>query len=156
MAANTGYQGFPQLASFLANDNYLPRWLQNRGDRLVYSAGILVLTLISSIIVIIFKADEISMLPLYAIGVMLSFTLSQSGMFILMGKISHLEPGEHIRTSVTEIHYEKNVFWKRLLNAVGAIVTFIVLIILVVTKFMEGAWIIVVFIPILMAFFLFN
>ena len=153
LAANTGYQGFPQLSSFLANDNYLPRWLQNRGDRLVYSAGIIVLTVISSIIVVIFKADEISMLPLYAIGVMLSFTISQSGMFKLMGRISHLKPGEHIKTSVTEIHYEKNVFWKRMLNAIGAIVTFVVLIILIVTKFVEGAWIIVVFIPILMAIF---
>ena len=153
LAANTGYQGFPQLSSFLANDNYLPRWLQNRGDRLVYSAGIIVLTVISSFIVVFFKADEISMLPLYAIGVMLSFTVSQTGMFRLMGKIAHLKPGEHIKTSVTEIHYEKNVFWKRMLNAIGAIVTFIVLIILIVTKFVEGAWIIVVFIPFLMAIF---
>ncbi len=153
LAANTGYQGFPQLSSFLANDNYLPRWLQSRGDRLVYSAGIIVLTVISSLIVIIFKADEISMLPLYAIGVMLSFTISQTGMFRLMGRIAHLKPGEHIKTNVTEIHYEKNVFWKRMLNAIGAVVTFIVLIILIVTKFVEGAWIIVVFIPFLMAIF---
>lgn len=153
LAANTGYQGFPKLSSFLANDNYLPRWLKNRGDRLVYSAGIIVLAITSSLIVVIFRADEISMLPLYAIGVMLSFTLSQTGMFKLMSKISHLKPGEHIKTNLTTIHYEKNVPWKRLINAIGAIVTFVVLVILVLTKFLEGAWTIVLFIPFLMAIF---
>ncbi|NIP43559.1 MAG: amino acid permease, partial [Gammaproteobacteria bacterium] len=94
LAANTGYQDFPRLSSFLAHDNFLPRWLQNRGDRLVYSSGILVLALVSSFIVIIFQADEIAMLPLYAIGVMLSFSISQSGMFHLMGRIRHLKRGE--------------------------------------------------------------
>ena len=75
LAANTGYQAFPRLSSFLAKDNFLPRWLQNRGDRLVYSSGIVVLSLISALIIIIFQADEIAMLPLYALGVMLSFSI---------------------------------------------------------------------------------
>ena len=153
LAANTGYQDFPRLSSFLARDSFLPRWLQNRGDRLVFNSGIYVLAAVSSLIVIIFRADEIAMLPLYALGVMLSFSISQAGMFRLMNRIAHLKPGEHIRTKVTEIHYEKNVRWKQALNAVGSSVTFIVFIILVATKFHEGAWIVTLLIPALMALF---
>ena len=153
LAANTGYQDFPRLSSFLAKDNFLPRWLQNRGDRLVFSAGIVVLALVSSIIVIVFQADEIAMLPLYALGVMLSFSISQSGMFRLMGKIAHLKPGETMETSVTKIHYESNVQWKRALNAVGAVVTSIVFLILAFTKFLEGAWIVALLIPLLVFLF---
>ncbi|RPI83129.1 MAG: amino acid permease, partial [Chloroflexi bacterium] len=149
LAANTGYQDFPRLSSFLAADQYLPRWLQNRGDRLVYSSGIIVLAILSSIIVMIFRADEIAMLPLYALGVMLSFSLSQAGMFRLMGRISHLKPGETLQTKVTTIHYERNSNWKRALNAVGAVVTFAVFLILLSTKFREGAWIVALLIPIM-------
>lgn len=147
LAANTGYQDFPRLSSFLANDLYLPRWLQNRGDRLVFSSGIIVLAVIASAIVIVFRADEIAMLPLYAIGVMLSFSLSQTGMFRLMGRIAHLKPGETLQTQVTEVHYERNAERKRALNAVGAVVTFIVFLVLLFTKFREGAWIVAVLIP---------
>ncbi|MEJ2758659.1 MAG: APC family permease [Anaerolineales bacterium] len=153
LAANTGYQDFPRLSYFLANDGFLPRWMQNRGDRLVFSSGIVVLAIVSSTLVILFQADEIAMLPLYALGVMLSFSLSQSGMFRLMGRISHLKPGESIQTKVTEVHYEKNVRAKQTLNAVGATVTFVVFIILTSTKFMEGAWIVAIMIPILVFFF---
>jgi amino acid transporter len=153
LAANTGYQDFPRLSSFLAMDSFLPRWLQNRGDRLVYSSGIVALAIISSIIVIVFRADEIAMLPLYALGVMLSFSLSQLGMFRLMGRIAHLKPGESIRTKVTQIHYEKHVHWKRVVNAMGAITTFLVFLILMVTKFTEGAWIVAVALPIVIIAF---
>src|SRR5690606_23227790 len=93
LAANTAYQDFPRLSSFLARDGFLPRWLQNRGDRLVYSSGIVALAIIASIIVIVFDADEIAMLPLYALGVMMGFTISQAGMFRLMGRIGQLQPG---------------------------------------------------------------
>ncbi len=147
LAANTGFQGFPQLSSFLAQDNYLPRWLQNRGDRLVFSSGILSLAILSSLLIIVFQADEIAMLPLYAIGVMISFCLSQTGMFRLMGRIAHLKPGESVQTNVTKIHYEKWVNWKRAVNALGASITFIVFIILITTKFREGAWIVALLIP---------
>lgn len=149
LAANTGYQDFPRLSSFLAADQYLPRWLQNRGDRLVYSSGIIVLAILASIIVMIFQADEIAMLPLYALGVMLSFSLSQAGMFHLMGRIAHLKRGETLQTKVTTIHYERNSNWKRALNAVGAVVTFAVFLILLSTKFREGAWIVALLIPIM-------
>lgn len=147
LAANTGYQDFPRLSSFLAKDGFLPRWMQNRGDRLVYSSGIIVLAVVSSIIVIVFQANEIAMLPLYALGVMLSFTLSQAGMSRLMGKISHLKPGEKLRTLATEIHYESGWRWKKAVNTAGAITTGIVFIILVATKFHDGAWIVALTIP---------
>jgi amino acid transporter len=147
LAANTGYQDFPRLSSFLAHDGFLPRWMQNRGDRLVYSSGILVLAFLSSLLVLIFRADEIAMLPLYALGVMLSFTLSQAGMVRLMGKISRVVPGEEVHTEATTIHYESGWWWKRVVNTVGAVTTGIVLIILVATKFVEGAWLIVVAVP---------
>ncbi|MEZ4866788.1 MAG: APC family permease [Caldilineaceae bacterium] len=149
LAANTGYQDFPRLSSFLAADGFLPRWMQNRGDRLVYSSGIAVLAVLSSILVIIFRADEIAMLPLYALGVMLSFTLSQAGMVHLMGKVRRVPPGEQVHTGATTIHYEAGWWWKRGINAVGAVTTGVVFIVLVATKFVEGAWIIAITIPLL-------
>jgi amino acid transporter len=147
LAANTGYQDFPRLSSFLARDGFLPRWMQNRGDRLVFSSGILVLTLLSSLLVVIFQADEIAMLPLYALGVMLSFTLSQAGMVVLMGKISRVPRGEEVHTGATTVHFEPGWWWKRGVNAVGAVTTGLVLIVLIATKFVEGAWLIVVTVP---------
>jgi amino acid transporter len=154
LAANTAYQDFPRLSSFLARDNFLPRWMENRGDRLVFSSGILVLAVVSSLIVIAFDANEIAMLPLYALGVMLTFSVSQTGMFHLMGRIAHLKPGEKMRTLVTEIHYEAGAKYKRIVNAIGALVTFVVFIILLSTKFREGAWIVALVIPCLIALFL--
>ena len=153
LAANTGYQDFPRLSYFLAQDGFLPRWMGNRGDRLVYSAGIVVLALTSALVVIIFQANEIAMLPLYALGVMLGFTLSQSGMANLMKKIGKLEPGETAFTGVTHIHYESGWRWKRAVNIAGAIVTGLVFLILVATKFLDGAWIIAVAIPALVLMF---
>lgn len=153
LAANTGYQDFPRLSSFLARDDFLPRWLENRGDRLVYSSGIIVLATIASVIVIIFQADEIAMLPLYAVGVMLSFSISQTGMVHLMGRIAHLKKGETLRTKVTEIHYERFVRWKQALNVIGALATFVVFLILATTKFMEGAWIVLLLIPLMVTTF---
>jgi hypothetical protein len=153
LAANTGFQDFPRLSSFLAKDGFLPRWLQNRGDRLVFSSGIVVLAAISSLIILVFKADEIAMLPLYALGVMLSFTLSQAGMSRLMSKIGQLRSGETRFTGVTEIHYEHAWRWKMLLNIVGAVTTGIVFIILTATKFVDGAWIVILAIPLIVLVF---
>ncbi len=153
LAANTGFQDFPRLSFFLARDNFLPRWLKIRGDRLVYSAGITTLAIVASLLIIAFQADEIAMLPLYAIGVMLGFSLSQSGMFRLMGRIQHLQPGESLKTLVTEVHYETGTSWKRIINFLGASVTFIVFLILLITKFLDGAWIVGVLIPVLVTMF---
>ncbi len=154
LAANTAYQDFPRLSAFLSRDGFMPRWMQNRGDRLVYSAGIVVLASLAAVIAIAFDADEIRMLPLYALGVMTSFTLSQAGMFRLMGKVAKVPPGELVHTGATTIHYERGWWWKRGLNAVGSVVTFIVLIILIVTKFAEGAWIVVLAIPLIIWLFI--
>lgn len=153
LAANTGYQDFPRLSYFLSRDKFMPRWMRNQGERLVFNGGILTLAVIASIIVIIFQANEFAMLPLYAIGVMMSFTLSQAGMVKLMTKVSKLKPGESIDTQETHLHHEKGWQWKRAVNALGAVTTFIVFIVLVVTKFMEGAWIIVVVIPLIIMMF---
>jgi hypothetical protein len=153
LAANTGYQDFPRLSYFLARDGFLPRWMQNLGDRLVFSSGILVLAAFASIIVVLFRADEIAMLPLYAIGVMVSFTISQTGMVRLWEKIATIAPGEELVTPSTVLHAETGLWWKRALNATGAVVTFIVLVVLVATKFMEGAWLIVLAIPLLILLF---
>lgn len=149
LAANTGFQDFPRLSSFLARDGFMPRWMQNRGDRLVFSSGILVLAAISSLIVIAFRANEIAMLPLYALGVMLGFTLSQAGMSRLMGKVGTLQPGQSMDTDVTRIHHEPNWRKKRTINIVGATTTGLVFIILTATKFVDGAWIVAAAIPLL-------
>lgn len=148
LAANTGYQDFPRLSSYLAKDGFMPRWLQNRGDRLVYDSGILVLAVVASMVIIIFDGDEIKMLPLYALGVMMCFTLSQFSMVHLMGRIAHLKKGETLKTQVTTIHYENGWWWKRAVNFIGGSTTFVVLIVLIVTKFIEGAWVVVVTIPV--------
>lgn len=150
MAANTGFQDFPRLSYFMARDGYMPRWFASRGDRLVYSSGILVLAVVASGLIFIFQADEIRMLPLYAIGVMLCFSLSQAGMFRLMGRIAHLKPGEILETNVTTVHYERGVNWKRAVNALGSVVTFVVFLTLLITKFTEGAWIVALIIPLLL------
>ena len=153
LAANTGYQDFPRLGYFLARDKFMPRWMTNQGDRLVFNGGIITLAIISSIVVIIFQADEFAMLPLYAIGVMLSFTISQAGMVKLMTKVSKLKPGETLDTLETHLHHEKGWQWKRIVNALGALTTSIVFVVLVVTKFVEGAWVIVIVIPLIIAMF---
>lgn len=143
LAANTGFQDFPRLGSFLARDGFLPRWIQNRGDRLVFNYGILLLAFVASVLVIIFRADEIKMLPLYALGVMISFTVSQTGMAKLMSKVGKVPPGETVQTKATTIHYEAGWRWKQALSALGALTTGMVLLILIVTKFTHGAWIVV-------------
>jgi amino acid transporter len=153
LAANTGYQDFPRLSAFLAADNFLPRWLRNRGDRLVYSYGIILLALLASLVVVLFQADEIAMLPLYALGVMLCFCLSQAGMAHLMGRIGRLKAGETLDTGITTVHHEDGWWWKFGLNIIGSITTGIVLVILVVTKFLEGAWLVALAIPLLVIFF---
>ncbi len=147
LAANTGFQDFPRLGSFLAQDGFMPRWMMNRGDRLVYSSGIITLAVLASIVVIIFDADEFAMLPLYALGVMVSFTLSQASMVRLMGRVRKLKPGETLQTLITTLNFEKGWLWKLVLSAIGSVTTLVVLIVLVATKFVDGAWVIVIAIP---------
>src|SRR5204862_1655991 len=136
LAANTAYADFPRLASIVARDRYLPRQFMNQGDRLAFSNGILVLSAFAAILIVAFRGDTQSLLPLYMIGVFISFTLSQAGMVIHWRKTQ--EPG-----------------WKTsaVINGFGAVVTGIVLIIVAVTKTLEGAWIVLLLIPLIVAFF---
>jgi len=143
LAANTAFADFPRLASLIAHDRYLPRQLTNLGDRLVFSNGIIALMAMASILIVIFNAREHNLLPLYAVGVFVSFTLSQSGMVIHWLKERHKEGFEATRDWYAKI----------LLNGFGACCTFIVMLILIVTKFIEGAWIVIVAIPTLMFIF---
>lgn len=139
LAANTAFADFPRLSSLLARDRFLPRQLANRGDRLVFSNGIVILAIFSGLLVIVFSGDTSRLIPLYAIGVFLSFTLSQSGMMV-----------HWLRERVTA-----SANWKKSLvvNAVGALATFVVLCVFVATKFLHGAWIVVVVIPVLVLLF---
>jgi amino acid transporter len=136
LAANTAYADFPRLASIVSRDGYLPRQFMNQGDRLAFSNGILVLSTFAAVLIVAFRGDTQSLLPLYMIGVFISFTLSQTGMVIHWRQTR--EPGW--RTSA-------------LINGFGAVVTGIVLIIVAVTKTLEGAWIVLLLIPIIVAVF---
>ncbi|MBZ0297661.1 MAG: APC family permease [Anaerolineae bacterium] len=140
LAANTAFADFPRLASLIARDRFLPRQLTNMGDRLVFSNGIILLAFIASILIIIFDAREHNLLPLYAVGVFVSFTLSQTGMVI------------HWLKDRTRPNFKPTWGWRfRIgLNAFGAVCTFVVMLILMVTKFMEGAWVVILAIPLLM------
>ncbi len=153
MAANTSYADFPRLAALQAGDGFLPRQLTYRGGRLVFSWGIVGLAILASILVIIFQASTTNLIPLYAVGVFLSFTISQSGMVKRMWKVGKLKPGEKIQGLDTSLEYD--VHWRRHLaiSAVGAVCTGIVMIVFAVTKFATGAWFIVLLIPALVFVF---
>ncbi|MGB8510629.1 MAG: APC family permease [Pyrinomonadaceae bacterium] len=186
LAANTSFADFPRLSSLLARDRFLPRQFANRGDKLVFSNGIVILALFSSVLVIAFGGDTSRLIPLYAVGVFLSFTLSQSGMVrhwlteraqtrgaheadenrrggqVKNGNGRKPLPDAMLAASA-DIHTSKfiedevtsRVNWKKSLvvNAVGAVATFIVLVVFIITKFMHGAWIVVVIIPLLVLMF---
>ncbi|HEX2947665.1 MAG TPA: APC family permease [Clostridia bacterium] len=132
LAANTAYSGFPLLVAVMAKEGYVPRQLSMRGDRLSYSNGILVLSLVSAILIIVFKAKVTALIGLYAVGVFISFTLSQTGMFV-----------KWIKTK------EGHWLAKALVNGTGAVVTAVTVVIIAFTKFEEGAWVVVLLIPIL-------
>jgi amino acid transporter len=153
MAANTAFADFPRLSALQADDKYLPRQLTHRGSRLVYSWGIASLALISSLIIILFQARVSSLIPLYAIGVFLSFSLSQTGMAIRWWKIGRLEIGQELQEKGSVLKYEKGWQWKLVVNLVGAICTAVVMIIFALTKFRDGAWIVLVLIPVLVTIF---
>ncbi|HEX9544160.1 MAG TPA: APC family permease, partial [Pyrinomonadaceae bacterium] len=193
LAANTSFAGFPRLSSLLARDRFLPRQLTNLGDRLVFSNGIVLLAIFSGLLVWAFNGDTSRLIPLYAVGVFLSFTLSQAGMVIhwrregqalramraaaqaagpagvagakasaskenrVTGKIEAHRLDSAEPKSLAEIEQlEKKSHWKKALviNGIGALATFVVLMVFIVTKFMHGAWIVVVLIPLLVVMFL--
>jgi Amino acid permease len=197
LAANTSFADFPRLSSLLARDRFLPRQFANRGDRLVFSNGIIILSIFSSILVIAFGGDTSRLIPLYAVGVFLSFTLSQSGMVrhwlkegraererrenarksnnrtsnpfaryseviseegakldgihvsVTPERMAGLNPEDIADLRKQRSHWRKSI----VINGVGAIATLIVLIVLIITKFIHGAWIVVFLIPLLVLMF---
>jgi amino acid transporter len=181
LAANTAFADFPRLSSLLARDRFLPRQLANRGDRLVFSNGIIILSIFSGLLVIAFGGDTSRLIPLYAVGVFLSFTLSQSGMVVHWLReranlrkqketVAAVAPDENgsqalpdIELANEDIHRSYFVTdevtapanWKKSLaiNALGAVATFVVLCVFIATKFIHGAWIVVVVIPLLVFLF---
>ena len=188
LAANTSFADFPRLGSLLARDRFLPRQFATRGDKLVFSNGIVMLAIFSSILVIAFAGDTSRLIPLYAVGVFLSFTLSQSGMVRHWLKVRENSPkrkAKERKRREEDIHYTQSTVdsetlpdaeleasdqrgstfvndevtdsshWKKsiVVNAVGAVATFIVLCVFIATKFIHGAWIVVVVIPLLVFMF---
>lgn len=140
LAANTAFNGFPVLGSVLAKDGYLPRQLHTRGDRLAYSNGILSLALFAVLLVIAYQADVSGLIQLYIVGVFVSFTLSQFGM------LRHWT--RHLRTEA-DAAARRHMVRSRLINGFGMLLTGSVLVIVLVTKFTKGAWIVVVAMPVM-------
>jgi amino acid transporter len=132
LAANTAFNGFPMLASILARDEFLPRQFAFRGDRLAFSYGIIVLSAIAIVLLFVFQADTHRLIPLYAIGVFLAFTLSQYGM---VRRWRRLREGNWRRSAV--------------INGLGALLTGIALVIVAMTKFTHGAWVVLILIPVI-------
>ena len=136
LAANTSFTGFPRLASMLGQDRFLPQQLAHLGDRLVFSNGILLLGAMAAVLLILFRADTHALIPLYAVGVFLAFTLSQLGMLVRWFR--RREPGWR---------------WRAAVNGFGALATGTVLIVIAMTKFIHGAWVVLVIIPALVSMF---
>lgn len=153
MAANTAFADFPRLGALIGADGFLPRQLAYRGSRLVYSNGIFALAAIACALIIIFRASVTHLIPLYAIGVFASFTLSQSGMARRWWKIGHLAPGQEIVERGSILSYRPQWKLRMLINSIGAICTAVVVVIFAVTKFREGAWIVLIVTPFLVMVF---
>ncbi len=143
LAANTSFQDFPRLSSILARDRFMPRQFQNRGDRLVFSNGVLVLAAFSILLIWVFDADLSRLIQLYVVGVFTSFTLSQTGM--VRHWLKERRKGEETARG-----------WQRsiVINSIGAVTTFVVLLVVLQTKFKHGAWIPVAATPVLVWTFL--
>jgi amino acid transporter len=137
LAANTAYADFPRLSSIIARDGYLPRQFGNRGDRLVFSNGIVFLAVAAGVLIVAFGGITNALIPLYAVGVFTSFTLSQLGMVRYQQR--HKPPGWRLGAAI---------------SGVGAVVTFLVLLIVAATKFTSGAWVPLVVLPLIIALFL--
>ena len=140
LAANTAFNGFPVLGSILAQDNYLPRQLHNRGDRLAFSNGIVSLAFLAIVLVYIFEASVTALIQLYIVGVFISFTLSQLGMIRHWTRLLSTEEDPTVRGQYTR---------RRIVNSIGFVMTGSVLVIVLATKFTRGAWIVCIAIPVL-------
>lgn len=153
MAANTAYADFPRLSAIAARDGFLPRQMSYRGSRLVFSYGIVTLGLIASLLIVVFQASVNRLIPLYAIGVFLAFTLSQAGMARRWWKIGHLQPGQEVAERGSTLRYEKNWQSKMIINGFGAVCTAVVVMVFSATKFVDGAWVVLILLPLLVGMF---
>ena len=142
LAANTAFNGFPLLGSILARDNNLPKQLNNRGDRLAYSNGIVFLAFVAAGLIAIYHADVTRLIQLYIIGVFTSFTLGQSGMVRHWNRQLRLDPEQAERRRIQR---------SRAINAFGATLAAVVLVIVIITKFTKGAYLVLIAMPILYA-----
>ncbi len=148
LATNTAFAGFPSLSAVIASDGFMPRQLAYRGSRLVFSRGIVSLAAIAAFLIIIFNASVTALIPLWAVGVFLSFTLSQAGMSRHWWRAGIHKDGKLLEQG------NKGWQWKIVVNGIGALTTAVVTLIFAVTKFTDGAWIIVLLLPsIVMSFF---
>lgn len=157
MATNTSFADFPRLSALLAADGFLPRYMAFRGSRLVFSRGIMLLALVASLLIIVFRANVTALIPLYAIGVFLSFTMSQAGMarrWWKTGKLIRGEKVDEVHAHATPLHPDSRWQLKMGVNAFGAMLTAVVVLVFAVTKFRDGAWIVLILIPIIV--FVFN
>ena len=153
MAANTPFNDFPQLASLHSGDGFLPRQLTYRGRRLVFTWGVLTLSISSIILVMVTGALVTNLIPLYAIGVFMAFTISQAGMTRRFWRAGQLKPGEFTYGLETKITFDPRWRLKLAISAFGALVTFTVMVVFIITKFTSGAWFIVLLIPTLVWLF---
>ncbi|RPI90570.1 MAG: APC family permease [Chloroflexi bacterium] len=158
LAANTAFAGFPRLSAMLAKDGFMPRQLTYRGSRLVYSYGIVFLAGMAAVLIIVFQASVTRLIPLYAIGVFLSFTLAQAGMARRWWRAGRLEPDENPPENAHEarhiLRYEKGWCLKMISNGFGAFCTAIVMLVFAITKFRDGAWIVLILTPVMISIFL--
>jgi amino acid transporter len=158
LAANTAFAGFPRLSAMLAQDGFMPRQLTYRGSRLVYSYGIISLAAVATLLVVLFQASVTRLIPLYAIGVFLSFTLAQAGMARRWWRAGHLKSDESAPENPHEsrhiLRYEKGWALKMISNGFGALCTAIVMLVFAITKFRDGAWIVLILTPVMISIFL--
>lgn len=152
LATNTAFADFPRLSAIIAEDGYMPRQLAYRGSRLVFSRGITSLTVIASLLIVIFNASVTALIPLWAVGVFLSFTLSQAGMARHWWNNGRLMKRQDTKNEVVS-RYDPGWRWKLAINGLGAVTTAIVTLIFAITKFVDGAWIIVLLLPALVISF---
>jgi amino acid transporter len=152
LATNTAFAGFPSLSAIIAQDGFMPRQLAYRGSRLVFSRGIAGLTVIAALLIVIFNASVTALVPLWAVGVFLSFTLSQAGMARHWWK-NRLPADKRVSEKPVKHAYDPGWRWKLAINGLGAITTGIVTLIFAITKFVDGAWIIVLLLPTIVANF---
>jgi hypothetical protein len=136
LAANTAFADFPRLSSIVARDRYMPRQFMNQGDKLAFSNGIIALSAAAGLLIVVFQGDTHQLIPLYMIGVFLSFTLSQTGMFLRWRRLR--TPGWQSSAAI---------------NGIGGLLTGIVLVIVAITKGPEGAWIVILLIPCIVLLF---